>query len=716
MNDLNDYAEVLIHRPEQFSRETLMARAERAAHAQANTLEALAWDLELYGQIQRLTTQAMLKGGGATQLYLPQAFQRASVDVDILTDLPLERFVDEVIRPLEQRLALPGSRIFQFEHHQPPADQDPLPMVRYDVSVPTHFPDRGTDIRWIALEIMRQEHVLPSRTLKAPPCTALDLAYDPVCLSPGSLVGDKLLTLAIGSIGLREIKLTDLPKQLYDLDHLWRLLLKEEDWEHAYEAASMLIPVEARFRKFQDLTPARVFQDIDLLLSRFDGERQDQRCVVPGNLRTDWQSLVHGFQATYLPRSSFLSNPRWQLRAKRLQFLARMIERRLLEGTPNDPGLLRQAEEIALELGNWPVDRQKALRQALKQEYARVHNTAAPKSANGWPLDTLFWFTARPDNLEALREIIKEVRKPPAAPAESRPRPASGTILGTFKVGGGPRAIAFDPHGNAWVANQKTDNITKLSPDGAELGTFRAGHSPTGIAVDLEGNVWVVNGGQPVSRPPSVMKFANDGQLLGTFNLESVLSASDTLWGITLDHVGNAWVAVVTAGSVATLAPDGVVLGYHNVGASYPRNLAVDASGKVWVANETSHNVTQLSPDGQRLAITTVGNSPWAIAIDESGHLWVTNGGSHNITKLSATGQVLATFEVGKNPTGIAIDNTGHIWVANEASNSVSKLLPDGTVRTDFRIGAKPVDVSRDPAGNMWVTNFDDDTVVKIAS
>ena len=57
-----------------------------------------------------------------------------------------------------------------------------------------------------------------------------------------------------------------------------------------------------------------------------------------------------------------------------------------------------------------------------------------------------------------------------------------------------PRALAFDGS-RIWVANQSSDNVTKLSAStGAALGTHSVGQTPIALAYD-GANIWVANFG-----------------------------------------------------------------------------------------------------------------------------------------------------------------------------------------------------------------------------
>jgi DNA-binding beta-propeller fold protein YncE len=70
---------------------------------------------------------------------------------------------------------------------------------------------------------------------------------------------------------------------------------------------------------------------------------------------------------------------------------------------------------------------------------------------------------------------------------------STGALKGTFPVGTGPYAVAFDGT-NIWVANNGGDNgntVTKLlASTGALVGTFPVGTGPYAVAFDGT-NIWV---------------------------------------------------------------------------------------------------------------------------------------------------------------------------------------------------------------------------------
>ena len=75
----------LFHDKTAFTRECLQQRMEIYGFKNMARMELFLWDLELFLQIQkRLGGHIVLKGGAATQLYLPIEAQRTSVDIDMI--------------------------------------------------------------------------------------------------------------------------------------------------------------------------------------------------------------------------------------------------------------------------------------------------------------------------------------------------------------------------------------------------------------------------------------------------------------------------------------------------------------------------------------------------------------------------------------------------------------------------------------------------------
>lgn len=152
-----------------------------------------------------------------------------------------------------------------------------------------------------------------------------------------------------------------------------------------------------------------------------------------------------------------------------------------------------------------------------------------------------------------------------------------------------PVAVAVDSNRNGWVANQSSDTVTKVAPDGSSYISYVVGDGPSGVAVDTANNVWVAN------------------------------------------YYGNSIGIVSAAGKV--LSGTGITGG----GIVHPQGIAVDGANNVWVANYRGPSLSELAAVGSSAGTGTVlspavGWGPdaalleaFGLAIDASGNVWVTN-------------------------------------------------------------------------------------------
>src|SRR5260370_40972536 len=75
--------------------------------------------------------------------------------------------------------------------------------------------------------------------------------------------------------------------------------------------------------------------------------------------------------------------------------------------------------------------------------------------------------------------------------------PSGSAVNGAMAWGSGqlalPVAVAVDASHNAWVANQSSDTITRISADGLKITQISCCQGARGLAVDQGGNGWVAN-------------------------------------------------------------------------------------------------------------------------------------------------------------------------------------------------------------------------------
>ena len=133
----------------------------------------------------------------------------------------------------------------------------------------------------------------------------------------------------------------------------------------------------------------------------------------------------------------------------------------------------------------------------------------------------------------------------------------------------GPTGIAFDSHGNLWVANgtgntlveytaAQTDTGGALTPAITLTASGNSIHGPMMIAFDASGNLWVANGNQV--NYSSVVEFsaaqlAASGSPAPKVTLTSNAGSLNQPTGLAFDNSGDLWVSNMGANTVVEFTP-----------------------------------------------------------------------------------------------------------------------------------------------------------------
>lgn len=347
---------------------------------------------------------------------------------------------------------------------------------------------------------------------------------------------------------------------------------------------------------------------------------------------------------------------------------------------------------------------------------------------------------------------------PPFAPTLSGP--TNDFTIGLVFTGGGlngPKSIAIDGSGNAWIANfhigSVSASVSEFSSAGNALSPS-AGYTGGGlsladsIAIDGSGNAWIADGYDNNGYPFAVTgmsEFSNAGAALspstgGYLNIGGYFGGGlNGPSSVAIDGIGNAWfvnssflVGVVSkfSGSQA-LSP---ATGYTGGGLSGTDAIAIDGSGNAWIANGPTYSLSKLSSAGTALSPPTSGYTgggliyPSSVAIDGSGNVWAANGGNDSASKFSGAGVALSpsTGYTGgglKDPVSIAIDGAGNAWFANlasvsELSSAGVAISPFGYFSTSFGytggVFSQPSSIAVDSSGDAWVANNGNSTVSEL--
>lgn len=273
----------------------------------------------------------------------------------------------------------------------PSSPKTNLPLETYFVSVPTVTGGKTPINVKVDFHLMDNFN-LQTVELEKANAFVFPLAFKPRCLSAEALIGDKLLTLAQGSVGIPPEREDDIPKQLYDLDGLTRVVADEE-FEALQTAMEVLFDRELSVRS-EKVPFERALEQMIVLLERYSGldaHKSDVRA----------RTAIQNFRGNYEPRP-FRDPITWGIVCKRLQFLVRCMA----EKVENPLARLRSVGQtetfIALEGDRFKENRLR-LRQELIEEFVAVlksqERTEMAKRLRNSRLERLLWEIVTPSNV-----------------------------------------------------------------------------------------------------------------------------------------------------------------------------------------------------------------------------------------------------------------------------------------------------------------------------
>jgi sugar lactone lactonase YvrE len=266
------------------------------------------------------------------------------------------------------------------------------------------------------------------------------------------------------------------------------------------------------------------------------------------------------------------------------------------------------------------------------------------------------------------------------------------TVIG---AAGNSYGVAFDANGNLWVTlflQQAVAEYTasQLSAGGTVTpavtlsGAAGSLVDPTGLAFDAHGNLWVANFGDSSVVEFPVGQLASSGSPAPAVTISASSGSLSAPSGLAFDGGGNLWVANFGNGTMVEftstqLAGGGgltpaVTISTTAGSLSSPLGAAFDANGDLWVANHADTVVeftpSQLAGSGSPAPAVTLSStgsslsSPTALAFDAGGDLWVANVGSgivqfrasQLVVSGSPTPNVTVTGSSLSLPFGLAFD------------------------------------------------------------
>lgn len=401
----------LFHKEEAFQRETFQKRMEEFGFKNMARMELFLWDLELFLHIQKiLGDKIILKGGAATQFYLPRDAQRTSVDIDMLF-FGTEEEIKKTLRKIEEYLGT-EDELFYFHKHSPKNPKTNLPLHTYYTKVPSVLSnaERNMERESIPYQELKIEFILQPEKWEYERRTgenifAVNSSWNYQILPLNYLFADKLTTLGCNTIGVQNERLDEQVKQFYDIMMLSRNCISEMQCSVVKEKYLKRAEQEWNTRKItlgstlegRDYEPKYIVKDVEKQLLRYQqadsGEDAELKKFI-----NDFHSLYLNRKVQYDPKTVACGAS-----------LVRLMYELMISGMGRDK--VKQALEIEKKLGmehlSGPEKGQKIrkLRNQFIQEFGK--DSVIPASTlKGKDLKRVFWAVVNIDNLNKIEGMI----------------------------------------------------------------------------------------------------------------------------------------------------------------------------------------------------------------------------------------------------------------------------------------------------------------------
>jgi hypothetical protein len=379
----------LIHDAEYFTKEEILKRARKYEFPNPLAVEIFLWDCELAAQLQDACSDVVLKGGAAAQLHLPLEKQRGSVDIDVAA--PLKRSdISGIVQKVSESL---GESV-KFKLHKPKKPIPKLPLVTYFAKTPSKTDPKREELE-IKIDISLKSPKLPTLIFNDVQTFAVNVKIMR-CLTAGALMGDKLLTLAEGSIGMKLE--ADYPKQIYDIDALLDSYeISKSIVNDMVATIKALTKLEASIRNIKT-SPIDALQDVIKTMDKYSLGDTSGGDV---GIKKD----IEGFQQFFVNKSQRRPLYGWSLKALKIRFLAMLIgehiENKLSES--DVAKVIAQCKNIEARLDKISGKDVAEVRKKL----LALAQTKIPyfREMKGKPLDRVFWQTVALENLHDMESL-----------------------------------------------------------------------------------------------------------------------------------------------------------------------------------------------------------------------------------------------------------------------------------------------------------------------
>jgi hypothetical protein len=378
-----------IHDKECFKEEYIRDKAAQNGFSDPLNVERFLWDCEIAAQFHNESDCFIVKGGAAVQFHLPIEKQRGSIDVDMICAATKET-IEQAVSNIQKKVAK-----IKFERYTPKEPKTSLNLLTYFVRTPALICS-GEDCHHIKVDFLMEDVNLPVEVMRNVKTFAADIE-EIKCYSVTTLIGDKLLTLAEKTLGVKDID--NLPKHLYDVYQISSdINLSKKQFSEIADTIEKLSALEAGYRN-QKVTPEQAVQDVIETMNKYSSLDLNKEYA-------ELKRQIQTFQAAYVRDSEQQPLYGWCTRITQIRFLSKLlldvIEERIspVEASKDYVAAIRINNALGKIQGKEVVD--------LRQRIIGLSNTKPiPKVFNGKPLQRVFWHVLDRENLPKLIELVQ---------------------------------------------------------------------------------------------------------------------------------------------------------------------------------------------------------------------------------------------------------------------------------------------------------------------
>lgn len=395
---------VLIHDKKCFSRDALTRRLKEMGFNNLARMELFLWNLEIYLHIQDyFGDKVVLKGGAATQFYLPVDHQRTSVDIDMICAVDDRDILGDCIAHIEKRFN--GSdTLFKFRLHKPENPKTDLPLLTYYMDVPsvcldTELYGRQAGAQEIKIEFHLFEKIITTHKITSPTLFALETDQTYQILPLDLLIADKLTTLGPCTIGIPEERADEQIKQIYDIDALLTFNRDKFDIDRVHDYFMYRAKLEAKQRDI-DFNKDEIITDM----------LTQMRAISSGDMEKNKQleKLINDFQSLYLRKSIAKSMGEWAIVGAKIQFFMECFDK----GSKGKEQLKTICEtETKLNFNNIRGSEKGKIINEFKEGFIRKFGRYSKWQANvlkGKHQTRIFWAVISTENAEEICSWIRD--------------------------------------------------------------------------------------------------------------------------------------------------------------------------------------------------------------------------------------------------------------------------------------------------------------------